>query len=84
MKVYSVFDKKSQLYGPLMTCRTEVEAVRNFERACIDERSPMNAYPQDFDLMLICEFSDENGIISLNTPPAPKFVAAASDYLTEE
>lgn len=80
-EVFAVFDKRSQLYGDLMTCRNKVEAMRNFEQACLNDRSPLAKYPNDFDLVKICEFSDEEGIVSLNIPPVPKFVVAASDYV---
>lgn len=80
-KVYAICDKRSGLYSDLMTCRTQVEAQRNFERVCQNPNSMYNAYPNDFDLMHICDFSDEDGIIMLNNPAAPRFVVSASDYV---
>jgi hypothetical protein len=39
MKLYSVYDKKSMIYGQIMTCQDEIQAKRLFERAVNDEET---------------------------------------------
>lgn len=80
-EVFAVYDKRSQLYGNLMTCRNKVEAMRNFEQACATSGTPLNSYPLDFDLVKVCDFNDESGHISFPDNGMLELVCSASDYV---
>ena|GEM_PF-1148541 len=45
MKLYSVYDKKSMIYGQIMTCQDEIQAKRLFERAVNDDETMLFHYP---------------------------------------
>ena len=47
MKLYSVYDKKSMIYGQIMTCQDEIQAKRLFERAVNDDDTMLFHYPED-------------------------------------
>ena len=80
-EVFAVYDKRSQLYGNLMTCRNKVEAMRNFEQACATSGTPLNSYPLDFDLVKVCDFNDETGHIGFPENGILELVCSASDYV---
>lgn len=80
-EVFAVYDKRSQLFGNLMTCRNKVEAMRNFEQACVTSGTPLNSYPLDFDLVKICDFDDETGHLVYSDSGMTELVCSASDYV---
>ena len=61
MKIYSVYDKKSMVFGQLMTCQDEVQAKRCFERAVNDDDTMLFHYPEDFVLVEIGDFDEKTG-----------------------
>lgn len=63
MKLYSVYDKKSMVYGQVMTCQDEIQAKRLFERAVQDEDTMLFHYPEDFVLTLVAEMDDKTGLV---------------------
>lgn len=75
MKLYSVYDKKSMIYGQIMTCQDEIQAKRLFERAVNDEDTMLFHYPGDFVLVEICDFDEKTGAIV--TLPMPKQILEA-------
>lgn len=75
MKLYSVYDKKSMIYGQVMTCADEIQAKRLFERAVNDEETMLFHYPEDFVLVEICDFDEHTG--NIITMPMPKQILEA-------
>ena len=75
MKLYSVYDKKSMIYGQIMTCQDEIQAKRLFERAVNDEETMLFHYPEDFVLVEICDFDEHSG--NITTMPMPKQILEA-------
>lgn len=69
MKLYSVYDKKSMVYGSIMTCQDEVQAVRFFERAVMDSETMMFHYPEDFVLCYLGSIDDKTGVITPESMP---------------
>lgn len=52
-KIFAVYDKKAESYGPLMALPHEAVAIREFENAVQQEDSPLRNYPDDFELHCI-------------------------------
>lgn len=75
MKVYSVYDKKSLVYGQLMTCQDEIQAKRLFERAVMDSDTMLFHYPEDFVLVFVGDFDEKKGVFAL--PSIPKQILEA-------
>lgn len=61
-KVYSVRDAKSNSYNQPFHQTTHGEAERSFHRMTNDEKSFINAYPDDFDLYYLGEFDTIKGL----------------------
>ncbi len=78
MKLFTVHDTKAKLYQNPMFMKTAVEALRAFEQGCKDEKTNLNKYPEDYTLVEIAEFNEENGVI---TPYLQlKELSKATDY----
>lgn len=75
MKLYSVYDKKSMVYGQILTCEDEIQARRFFECAVKDEETMMYHYPEDFVLVEICDFDNKTGTVT--ALPMPKQILEA-------
>lgn len=65
--IYSVFDKKAQVFSNPFTTLNHGTAIRSFDQACKDPGTELSMYPNDFTLFCIGTFDDEFGTI---TPPA--------------
>lgn len=65
LKIYTVYDSKTQAYLPPMFMRSKGEAVRSFEAAANDPQSTLCKYPADFTLFEIGEFDDQTGTLSM-------------------
>lgn len=76
-KLYSVYDKKANVYSPIMQFDNDVSAVRNFQQACNQTDSLLSRYPDDFRLDYVGDFDSNLGmLISLQT--APKVIVEAA------
>ena len=64
MKVYSIYDKKSEHFGVPFFCVNEGVAKREFDRLQHDEDSYVCAYPDDYSLYGLGDFDDVKGKIS--------------------
>ena len=55
MKVYSIYDKKSEHFGIPFFCVNDGVAKRDFDRLAHDANSYVAAYPDDYSLYSIGE-----------------------------
>lgn len=69
MKIYSIYDKKSVEYGPLMTFPNDIMCIRAMEMDMGNPNSIVGSYPHDFCVVCFGEFDDDNGKFSLKDVP---------------
>lgn len=82
MKVYTVYDLKSQTYMPPFCVRAEGEAVRGFADQANDKNSAIGLHPADYVLYALGDYDDRTGVIE---PLAEKKqVAVASEYVIQQ
>lgn len=79
MLLFVVRDVKADAYGAPMSVATKGLALRSFTEACLDPRSEMNKYPEDYMLYVIGQYEPNTGCIS--PFPVPEFVASASEVI---
>lgn len=75
----SVFDSKVGAFAVPFFYRSRPEAIRAFETACRDEKSPFGMHPGDFGLFVIGEFDDSVGL--LQPAPQPYRLCGADDFV---
>lgn len=63
MRIYSLFDKKSLSYGPVMSFPNDVTAIRAIEMEMKNSKSVVSNYPTDFALMHLGNYDDAKGIL---------------------
>jgi hypothetical protein len=77
-KMYSVFDKKAQIYGTPFVTANENLALRSFSRVANDPTHDICLFPDDFTLVYLGEFDEDTGQI---TPvPHGQTIATASQF----
>lgn len=81
MKIYSIFDKKSNNYGPVMCFPNDVMAIRAVEMDLMNGQSVMASYPHDFALMLVGTFDESVGCITADNMPTNVYECA--NYLAK-
>lgn len=59
----SVYDKKAGCFTAPMMLRSRGEAIRSFQDAMADEKGQFCKHPEDYVLMSVASFDDENGEI---------------------
>lgn len=61
--LYSIFDVKTSVYGPLMSFQNDASAIRSFQEMLIsgDKNSMLALYPTDYMLFVVGKFNQENG-----------------------
>jgi len=68
-KVYSVYDVKTGVYGPLMLCLTDGEALRAIEDAVNQANHPLAMHPNDYRLDCLGEYNLATGeIVQVECP----------------
>lgn len=77
MKVFSIFDTKTQTYSNPFYALTAGAAIRTFGDAAKDIQSIISQHPADFLLYDIGEWDDHTGEITTHPPHA---LGSASDY----
>lgn len=82
LTITAVYDKKAEEYMGINASRNAAEAVRNFAYACKNEKSMINAFPEDFALYEIGIFDTGSGKILPKQQPALR--AEAVNYINEE
>jgi len=74
--IYSVLDKKVELYAQPFFMRTRGEAMRGWEAVSNDPANEISKYPHDFVLMELGYFDEETGTFE-NTKHGPLELGAA-------
>ena len=77
LKLYSVRDVKAEAYGAIICCPSVGLALRSFQEACQDPKSPMALYPSDFSLYELGSFDPDSGEIKGHK--VPTYVASAAE-----
>lgn len=77
VKLVTIRDSKTQLFGSVTQVRNVSEAERSFEDLLSDEQSLMGKHKSDFDLYCVGEFDLETGDIV----PCLVCVSRGSDYV---
>lgn len=70
MKLYSIFDKKANIYNTPFPAPTDVHAARTFSMQVnnANDHNMLNFAPEDFSLYCIGTFNDHTGEIAAQTP----------------
>ena len=63
-RLFSVYDKKSQIYHPPFHCHNEGHAKRMFTSFFKKQGTVFAEYPKDFQVWEIGKFDDSKGMIS--------------------
>lgn len=68
--ITAVYDKKQIAFNfGIVAEDSAVQAIRNFEQACLDKRSILNMYPEDFTLYQLGEFETSTGKFKILKEP---------------
>lgn len=59
MKLYALHDKKAKSLSSFHVERSDVVASRSFAEACVQKDSVFAKYPTDFELVSLCDVSQE-------------------------
>lgn len=74
MKLYGIYDKKSELICNIITAPTDGAACRNAEMLC-KEGSPYALYSEDYVLMSLADIDQKSGDIIPDNRQISEFVA---------
>lgn len=61
--LFSVYDKKADLFGPPFLAENEGVAVRMFEQMVMAPENMVSSYPEDFTLECIGTFDPATGVV---------------------
>lgn len=61
--MYTIYDKKSQIYNPPQFCHNDQHAIRFFRMRFANDDTVIGQFPEDFDLYECGKFDDSNGKI---------------------
>lgn len=64
MKIFSIFDEKTEVYSKPFYELTIGSAIRVFSDAANDPQSPFSKHPEDYTLFLIGDFDDNTGEVT--------------------
>lgn len=78
MKVYALFDEKSQSYGTPFFQLADGQASRSLQELVNDPQSLVAKYPEDFALYKLGEFDERTGM--LNALNVVEFICRASAF----
>lgn len=65
LKVYSIHDRKAEIFNRPFMESNEVIAIRNVERAFLDPNSAFHQFPNDFELVCLGSYDDLTGKFEL-------------------
>lgn len=68
LKLYTVYDKKTQTYDKPFTAKTHGEAERMFGTAAKDTETLLGRHPEDFSLWNIGSFNPYTGELETQKP----------------
>lgn len=77
LKVFSVYDIKSETFSPPFFMSAHGEAIRAFKDLANDANTTVGRHPSDFRLMCLGSFDNEKGLFSSEGISSLGF---ASDY----
>lgn len=63
MRIYSIYDSKSQLYSQPFYSMNNATAIRSFTLPCNEPGHDFNRFPADYTLMCIGEWDDRTGTV---------------------
>lgn len=63
LHVYSVYDKKADMFGPLFLSNNDETAKRDVQNLLQNPNSTLSQFPGDFDIMLLGNFNDSTGVL---------------------
>lgn len=66
--IYSIFDKKSDVFANPMFFLKDGEATRTFSDITNDPKTTIYSHPEDYSLYMIGTFNDNSGEIVKNNP----------------
>lgn len=69
LKMFSVYDVKSESFSKPFYALTKGEAIRIFTEAANDTSSNIGKYPEDFSLFDLGSFDESNASIAPNLAP---------------
>jgi len=78
VKLYSVKDEKSHLFGQVFPGKSDSDASRMLAMAVRDKTVQIGMFPEDFALYEVSSFDDETGLF-ISFPP--RFVCGAVSFV---
>lgn len=78
-KMFSVYDKTSELYGQPFFSNTNGSGIRAFGDECKRAGSAFFAHREDYDLFVVGLFDDSSGLLTAVVPA--ERIARGSDFL---
>jgi len=82
MKIYSVYDSKTEAFLQPFFMQAKGQAIRAFSELANDEKHQFGKYPEDFTLFEIGLFDDQKG--SIVTHSTPVSVGLAIEFVRLE
>ncbi len=80
MKIFSVYDSASEVFGRPVFAKTRGEFLRDFIQAVGDPSTQLHAYPGDFTAFELGEYCDSTG--TLTSHPTPISLGLALEYVS--
>lgn len=68
LKMYSIFDKKSEIHHPPAFCHNTGHALRHFMTVFNDGNNMLNNFPEDFQIIEIGTFDDATAKVTACEP----------------
>jgi len=81
VKLYSVKDEKSHLFGQIFPAKSDSDASRMLAIAVQDKNVQIGMFPEDFALYEVGLFDDEIGSFTSITTNPPRFVCGAVSFV---
>lgn len=82
MNVYCIHDKKAKTFETPFCLPNNAYAIRSFQDAVNNEKSPYHKYSQDFELVQLGEYNQDTG--KLTPLPSPAILIQATDLKQQE
>lgn len=70
LKIFSIYDTKAKAYLPPFFVPQDGQAIREFSNAVNSETHNFAKNPEDYTLIGLGEFDDENGVFTQYDKPA--------------
>ncbi len=81
MKLFSVYDLKAEVYAPPFLAHNEEVARRMIAEACEDTRISLAKYPADYQLRMVGEWSEDDGLLGSHERCYPRVIASVEEIL---